>query len=241
MIFDSCLIVISFHCQYNSTLMFINLFAFFLLLVELLSLGGLSSINGNDNQQQAQIANTLVNQWPFSTILSSTASINMYWLKTLKNITEFRGQTILLECQVTSLYPVSFNWYRYNNPMNKNSFTINKNLFQSSIRLNNLKESQTGFYTCEVSNGFQTLTSTGYVRMKNSDIDPIDSNDDSLLFSEFQPEIITNNEEVIIDQLTCELYTGNTCRSMLGSNYVSLNKFDQKEIEQKLIDNIQLI
>ncbi|CAF0989754.1 unnamed protein product [Rotaria magnacalcarata] len=238
--FDSCLIVISFHCQYNSTLMFINLFAFFLLLVELLSLGGLSSINGNDNQQQAQIANTLVNQWPFSTILS-TASINMYWLKTLKNITEFRGQTILLECQVTSLYPVSFNWYRYNNPMNKNSFTINKNLFQSSIRLNNLKESQTGFYTCEVSNGFQTLTSTGYVRMKNSDIDPIDSNDDSLLFSEFQPEIITNNEEVIIDQLTCELYTGNTCRSMLGSNYVSLNKFDQKEIEQKLIDNIQLI
>ncbi|CAF4505956.1 unnamed protein product [Rotaria socialis] len=174
-------------------------------------------------------------------ISSSTASINMYWLKTLKNITEYRGRTVLLECQVTSLYPVSFNWYRYNNPMNKNSFNVNENLFQSSIRLNNLQESQTGFYTCEVSNGFQILTSTGYVRMKNSDIDPIDdSNDDSLPFIEFQPEIITNNEEVI-DQLTCELYTGNTCRSMLVSNYVPLNKFDQKETEQKLIDSIQLM
>ncbi|CAM4946838.1 unnamed protein product [Rotaria socialis] len=239
--FGNCLIVISFRCQYKSTPMFINLFAFFFLLVELLSLGGLSSINGNDNQHQVQIANTLVNQLPFSTILSSTASINMYWLKTLKNITEYRGRTVLLECQVTSLYPVSFNWYRYNNPMNKNSFNVNENLFQSSIRLNNLQESQTGFYTCEVSNGFQILTSTGYVRMKNSDIDPIDdSNDDSLPFIEFQPEIITNNEEVI-DQLTCELYTGNTCRSMLVSNYVPLNKFDQKETEQKLIDSIQLM
>ncbi len=39
--------------------------------------------------------------------------------------------------------------------------------FSFSIRLNNLKESEAGFYTCEVSNGFQTLTSTGFVRVKN--------------------------------------------------------------------------
>jgi hypothetical protein len=37
-----------------------------------------------------------------------------------------------------------------------------------SIRLSNLKESEAGFYTCEISNGFQTLTSTGFVRVKNS-------------------------------------------------------------------------
>ncbi|CAF4324331.1 unnamed protein product, partial [Rotaria sordida] len=35
------------------------------------------------------------------------------------------------------------------------------------IYLNNLKESEAGFYTCEASNGFQTLTSTGFVRVKN--------------------------------------------------------------------------
>ncbi|CAF5178030.1 unnamed protein product, partial [Rotaria sp. Silwood1] len=39
--------------------------------------------------------------------------------------------------------------------------------FYFSIYLNNLKESEAGFYTCEVSNGFQTLTSTGFVRVKN--------------------------------------------------------------------------
>jgi hypothetical protein len=44
----------------------------------------------------------------------------------------------------------------------------------TSIRLKNPKESISGFYTCEVSNEFQTLTSTGFVRVKT----PIDFNDD---------------------------------------------------------------
>ncbi len=42
--------------------------------------------------------------------------------------------------------------------------------FFFSIRLNNLKESEAGFYTCEVMNGFQTVTSTGFVRVKNPGI-----------------------------------------------------------------------
>lgn len=40
-----------------------------------------------------------------------------------------------------------------------------------SIRLRNIKESIAGFYTCEVSNGFETLTSTGFVRVKNPGIE----------------------------------------------------------------------
>lgn len=44
---------------------------------------------------------------------------------------------------------------------------IEMDLFLFSIHLNTLKESEAGFYTCEVSNGFQTLTSTGFVRVKN--------------------------------------------------------------------------
>ena len=39
-----------------------------------------------------------------------------------------------------------------------------------SLRLSNLKESHAGFYTCEASNSFQTITSTGFVRVKNSSI-----------------------------------------------------------------------
>jgi hypothetical protein len=42
--------------------------------------------------------------------------------------------------------------------------------FFFSIRLNNLKETEAGFYTCEVSNTYQTLTSTGFVRVKNPGI-----------------------------------------------------------------------
>ena len=37
-----------------------------------------------------------------------------------------------------------------------------------SIRLRNLKDTEAGFYTCEVSNGFETISSTGFVRVKNA-------------------------------------------------------------------------
>ncbi len=55
----------------------------------------------------------------------------MQWIKTLKNLTENGGSTILLECQVQSFYPVTFNWYRYNNPLDKNRFTIDQSAYQS--------------------------------------------------------------------------------------------------------------
>ncbi|CAF3750928.1 unnamed protein product [Adineta steineri] len=164
----------------------------------------------------------------------------MTWIKTLKNLTETGGRTVMLECQVQSLYPVTFNWYRYNNPLDRKSFLVDENLFRSSIRLKNLKESQAGFYTCEVSNGFQTLTSTGFVRVQNPDIDPIDLNDDLLPSIEFQPEIISTNEESI-DKLKCEIYTGNICRSIIDSKYISVANLDQHDIEQNLADNMKLL
>ena len=46
----------------------------------------------------------------------------MQWIKTLPNITENGGSAILLECQVQSSYPVSFIWYRYNNPLDQSRF-----------------------------------------------------------------------------------------------------------------------
>jgi hypothetical protein len=58
-------------------------------------------------------------------------STNMQWIKTLKNITENGGSTVLLECQVQSSYPISVNWYRYNNPLDKNRFTIDQTKFRS--------------------------------------------------------------------------------------------------------------
>lgn len=80
-----------------------------------------------------------------------------------------------------------------------------RSVFFFSIRLRNVKESFAGFYTCEVSNGFETLTSTGFVRVKNPgfqyhifcfyflsivliiiiDINPIDLNDDLLVIEFF--------------------------------------------------------
>ena len=38
----------------------------------------------------------------------------------------------------------------------------------SSLRLKNPRDSMSGFYTCEVSNEYQTLTSTGFIQTKNS-------------------------------------------------------------------------
>jgi len=40
-----------------------------------------------------------------------------------------------------------------------------------SVRSKNFKQSIAGFYTCEVSNDFETLTSTGFVRIKNPGIE----------------------------------------------------------------------
>ncbi len=57
---------------------------------------------------------------------------------------------------------------------------------------------------------------------------------------EFQPEIISNHEESI-DKLTCEIYTGNICRSIIDSKYISITSLDQKDIEQNLIDNIKFL
>ncbi|UJR15936.1 hypothetical protein I4U23_002856 [Adineta vaga] len=219
--------------------MFNFLSALILLLMTLLSLCDLSPINDNNNQHRLRITNKLVNQSTTSTILSTVVT-NMRWMKTLKNQTEISGQTVILECQVQSSYPVTFTWYRYNNPLDKKYFTIDERLFRSSIRLKNLKESQAGFYTCEVSNGFQTLISTGFVRVQNLDIDPIDFHDDVLPSVEFQPEIISHHEESI-EKFKCELYTGNICQSILTSKYISITNLDQKDIEQNLADNIKFL
>lgn len=54
---------------------------------------------------------------------------------------------------------------------------------------------------------------------------------------EFQPEIIASNDQTI-DQLKCELYTGEICRSYLGSKYVSNSHLD---IETTLLDNLRLL
>lgn len=51
--------------------------------------------------------------------------------------------------------------------MNQSEHEINMLEFLCSIRLENLKEADTGFYTCEISNGFESKTSTGFVRLKN--------------------------------------------------------------------------
>jgi hypothetical protein len=57
---------------------------------------------------------------------------------------------------------------------------------------------------------------------------------------DFQPEIISNNDETI-DRLKCEIYTGNICRSIIGSKYISVTNQNQKDIEQNLSDNIKFL
>lgn len=60
-----------------------------------------------------------------------SSSTNLKWVKILKNITENYGRTIVLECQVQSSYPVTFNWYRYNNPLDRSRFIIIEDSFRS--------------------------------------------------------------------------------------------------------------
>lgn len=68
----------------------------------------------------------------------------------------------------------------------------------------------------------------------------IESIDFRLPSIEYQPEIISTNEQSI-DKLKCEIYRGNICRSILGSNYISVTSLDQKDIEQNLIDNMKFL
>ena len=58
-------------------------------------------------------------------------STDIKWIKSLKNITEYRGRPMILECQVKSSQPVRFHWYRYNNPIDRNRFLITENSFRS--------------------------------------------------------------------------------------------------------------
>ena len=57
---------------------------------------------------------------------------------------------------------------------------------------------------------------------------------------EFQPEIISPND-VSISKLKCELYSGQICRSVIGSQYVSLSTSNQKDIERNLIENLKYL
>lgn len=123
--------------------------ALILLLLALLSLGDLPLINADNNQQQAiRITNKPVNQSTLPTVLRyadrtvrfcptdlsrrySTVVTEMKWIKTLKNRTEDSGRTVLLECQVKSTYPVTFTWYRYNNPLERKQFTVDEHSSRS--------------------------------------------------------------------------------------------------------------
>jgi len=62
----------------------------------------------------------------------------------------------------------------------------------------------------------------------------------SLPSIEFQPEIITNNDGSV-SKLKCELYSGSICRSILGSQYISIINQNQQDIEQNLMENLKFL
>ncbi len=49
---------------------------------------------------------------------------------------------------------------------------------------------------------------------------------------------MTNNEESTY-KLKCEFYSGNICRSIIGSQYISISNQNQKDIEQTLVENLK--
>lgn len=55
---------------------------------------------------------------------------------------------------------------------------------------------------------------------------------------EFQPEIIINSDEQT-NKLKCELYTGDVCRSIIPSQYISTGNQNQQEIEKNLVENLK--
>lgn len=93
---------------------------YFLLIIGLASLVELSPID--NDQRYGSDVDTNGNKFISALSSGQTTLLNstkMQWLKTLKNLTENAGSTVQLECQVQSSYPVTFNWYRYNNPLEK--------------------------------------------------------------------------------------------------------------------------
>ncbi|CAF0853018.1 unnamed protein product [Didymodactylos carnosus] len=168
------------------------------------------------------------------------------WLKRVSNITEKSGKSIILECKVNSTYqPVTFQWYRFNAPIDLKKYHLNQTALSSTIRLYHLRESAA--YTCEASNGHQTITSTGLIHVQSDNVDiPNFSNseedDDSLPSADFQPVILTNNDllERQQQQPKCELYRGTMCRSVIGDRYISTEQ-NQDDIERGLRDGIELL
>ena len=57
---------------------------------------------------------------------------------------------------------------------------------------------------------------------------------------EFQPEIMSNNDESL-SKLKCELYSGNICRSIIGSQYISIGQQQSKDLERNLVENLKYL
>ncbi|CAF0795139.1 unnamed protein product [Didymodactylos carnosus] len=198
--------------------------------------GDLSSIIVNNNRQGSQQQQQ--QQVNISTI---------QWLKRVSNITEKSGKSITLECEVNSTYlPVIFHWYRFNTPIDLKKYHLNQTTLSSVIQLNHLRESAA--YTCEASNGHQTITTTGLVRVQSDGADVLnlsesDDDDDALPSSDFQPVIITNNGPLEQQQQPkCEIYRGTVCRSVIGDQYISTGqKQSQDDIERGLEDGLKLL
>ena len=55
---------------------------------------------------------------------------------------------------------------------------------------------------------------------------------------EFQPEFISNHDTPT-NKFKCELYSGQICRAVIGSQLISLTDSNQKDIEQNLIESLK--
>jgi hypothetical protein len=57
---------------------------------------------------------------------------------------------------------------------------------------------------------------------------------------EFQPEIVANNEEPT-PKFKCELYSGNICRSIISSQYISISNQNSKDLEKNLVESLKYL
>ncbi|XP_025080891.1 inactive tyrosine-protein kinase transmembrane receptor ROR1-like isoform X2 [Pomacea canaliculata] len=183
----------------------------------------------------------------------------------MRNVTKYRTQQVRLRCEISGNPLPSYTWYKNSTPLRDNDdngrISIRPTIWGSRLRLDDLRSSDTGYYTCKASNNFGDKDTTGILLVKDEDPPPeardktsktkdMDSDTDfpSLLPGEDDEDVEGFNGRYDSSLLPgsdekedkaegfCQTYRGSTCSKFVGnmSIYVQ-SKFTQGMNEEKFI------
>ncbi|XP_076441150.1 inactive tyrosine-protein kinase transmembrane receptor ROR1-like [Babylonia areolata] len=183
----------------------------------------------------------------------------------MRNVSKYRTQQVRLRCEITGSPIPAYSWFKNATPLRDGDeggrISIRLTTWGSRLRLDDLRSSDTGYYTCKAVNKFGEEETTGILIVANEDPPPEvkdkssknKDDEDDPDFSPFIPgqdgddlggfngkydsRLLPGSEEKEEKgEGFCQIYRGSTCSKFVGnmSIYVE-SKFTQGLSEEKLV------